>query len=458
MSAPSVTDACLDLILDAERHPRGPWTDLAERAFLDTIGVLIAGSDDPAVSAVASTVEETDGPAVSLATGRRMSARSAALIDGTAAHALDYDDVDDAVIAHPSAVLVPVLVAAGLQQSANGPSLVDAFRAGVRVNRLLAEALGIREHYELGWHSTSTIGTVGAAAAVSRLLGLTPNQTRNALGIAGSLAAGSRRAFGTMTKPLHCGTAASNGLLAAQLARGGMTSDPDLLGGELGFIALHGSDAGFSPADHDSDTPALNTKYFPCCYYTHSAAEAALTLSADSDTSIVEVDVAVQPGGLAPLIHHRPADASQAKFSMEFVVAAALLRGEINLRTFDDTHVRAADITDLIPRIQTRTVSSPPVGPRTDGPFAVVTITGADGRRQSARVDHPAGHASRPIDDVRLHAKFLDCTAGRLGTDTARGAYEFIRHLRDLRCVEDLITAVGHDETQRTRTTGRVTQ
>ncbi|WP_353108099.1 MmgE/PrpD family protein [Gordonia sp. (in: high G+C Gram-positive bacteria)] len=457
MTGPSVTEACLALILNPSRLQRDRWADLAERAFLDTVGVLVAGSDEAAVSAVTSTIEETDGPAVSLATGRRMSARSAALIDGTSAHALDYDDVDDAVIAHPSAVLVPVLVAAGLQQSADGLSLIDAFRAGVCVNRLLAEALGIRKHYELGWHSTSTVGTIGAAAAVSRLLGLTASEARNALGIAGSLAAGSRQVFGTMTKPLHCGTAASNGLLAAQLARGGMTSDPDLLGGELGFVALHGSDAGSSPAGHDSDTPALNTKYFPCCYYTHSAAEAALTLSADSDTSIVEVDVAVQPGGLAPLIHHRPTDASQAKFSMEFVVAAALLRGEINLRTFDDAHVRAPDITDLIPRIHTRTVGSPPVGPRTDGPFAVVTTTRADGQRQSARVDRPAGHASRPIDDVRLHAKFLDCTAGRLGTDAARGAYELIRHLRDLRCVEDLITAVCLDETHRTRTTGRAT-
>ncbi len=441
----SITDQVLALIEDtnADQH----WSELASRAFVDTIAVLLAGAVDPSVRAVAGSIGESGGNARSLATSTAMSPRSAALIDGTSAHALDYDDVDDAVIAHPSAVLVPALLAASSTQEVTGAELIPAFRTGVRVGRAIAAAIDIRSHYELGWHSTATIGTIGATAAVAQLLRLTMDEARHAIGIAGSLAGGSRRAFGTMTKPLHAGIAAGNGILAAQLAVNGLTSDPDLIGSPLGFLELHSEHPGMaapSLAAAPIDEPALNVKLFPCCYYTHSAAEAALSLSTDSvgHNGIEQVTVTVQPGGLAPLLHRRPTDGSQAKISMESVGAAALLDGRIDLNTFSDDRVACIDVQQLLTRVEVAEAPAPPIGPSSPrGPFAAVVIRRGDGTTAQKRVDRPAGHASRPVSDEQLHRKFDDCIA--FADPSARHhVFQDLRNLRNQSSIRELIDQI----------------
>jgi 2-methylcitrate dehydratase PrpD len=412
------------------------WLDIAERAFVDTVGVLVAGSREPAVRLVAELVDEHDGRVACLSTGTRMSARSAALVDGTSAHALDYDDVDDALVAHVSAVLVPALLAAGQQKHATGADLLDAFRVGVEAARAVGLELGIPSHYQAGWHSTGTVGTIGAAAAVSRLLRLDESGARCALGIAGSLAGGSRQNFGTMTKALHVGEAASNGLSAAYLAVRGFTADPDQLDGPLGFLALH---RGTEPAPAVLGVPAateeplgLNVKMLPCCYATHEAAEAAVEVAAriGTEAKVQSVEVAVHPGGLSPLIHNRPADGIQAKFSMEYVVAAALLDGRITFASFDDDRVRSRDVQDLLDAVTITTTDLPPAGPaKWDGRFAVVTARASNGASYTARVDRAAGHVSRPLSELQLRAKFDDCVL-RTSTRATEAAYSALRHLR----------------------------
>ncbi len=417
-----VTDRILCMV-GSHDHASDRWTRLAGQAFVDTVAVLVAGAAEPSVRAVAASIDETGGSARSLVTGKAMSERSAALIDGTGAHALDYDDVDDAVIAHPSAVLIPALLATGGRLDASGTELVDAYRTGVRVGRLLAAAIDIREHYEQGWHSTATIGTIMAAASVAQLQKLTIEQVRHALGIAGSLAAGSRRAFGTMTKPLHAGTAAGNGVFAAQLAKNGLTGDPDLIGAPLGFLHLHAGRDGIPFVDLDNvatDEPTLNVKLFPCCYYTHSAIEAAFELARQSGSprDIECVEVTVQPGGLAPLVHQRPTDGSQAKFSMEYVIAAALLDGRIDLTTFDDKRVQHEDVQQFLTRVRVSESEKPSVGTDPEGaPFSVVAVHHKGGTSATVRVDRPAGHATRPITAEQLRHKFDDCTASAEAAD-----------------------------------------
>ncbi|MBA4022709.1 MAG: MmgE/PrpD family protein [Gordonia sp.] len=426
----STTDHILTLINTP--GPLSPeWAELAARQFTDTIAVLIAGATEPVVASVTATIDEIGGSARSVATGTAMSARSAALIDGTAAHALDYDDVDDDVIAHPSAVLVPALVAAVAARDTSGSRLASAYRVGVRVDRLLAAAIGIRDHYDIGWHSTSTIGTIGAAAAITNLWDLPTDQSRHAVGIAGSLAAGSRQNFGTMTKPLHAGIAASNGLLAAQLAGQGVTSDPEGIEGPLGFLSLHGAK---NPNAVDlstvsTDRPALNVKLFPCCYYAHRAADAALQSATHTATDITGVEVVVQPGGLAPLIHHRPQNGTQAKFSLEYIVAAALIDRRIGLSTFEDVRVRRSDVQQLLAKVLLRESETAPVGPAgSGGAFAVVIVHRADGTGTTVRVDNPAGHASRPLTHEQLYQKFADCTAA-VDPEVARTTYQALREL-----------------------------
>src|SRR5437764_339397 len=180
---------------DDDRPAGDAWLDLAERAFVDTVAVLFAGRSEPAVTALADTVlaEEAGGPARSVAVGRAVPVGAAALLDATAAHALDYDDVDDALLGHPSAVLVPAVLALAGAAGASGGEMLGAYRRGLETARALAAALGIEGHYEAGWHSTSTIGTLAAAASAARLLRLTRLATRHCLGMAASMAGGSRQ-------------------------------------------------------------------------------------------------------------------------------------------------------------------------------------------------------------------------------------------------------------------------
>nr|WP_296766869.1 MmgE/PrpD family protein [Rhodococcus sp. (in: high G+C Gram-positive bacteria)] len=437
----SVTEQLLAVVGDHSPVPTA-WTKLAGQAFADTAAVLVAGSSDPAVEAVVATVEESTGTSRSIATGASMPARSASLVDGTSAHALDYDDVDDSVIAHLSAVLVPALLSAGVGPDVSGAALVESYRCGVVVDRKLAAELGIRNHYDAGWHSSSTIGTIGAAAAVSRLWRLPADRSRHALGIAASLAAGTRQNFGSMTKPLHAGLAASNGVFAAQLARSGLTSDSDALGGTLGFVALHrGDDVDADTLSAPTNAAALNVKRFPCCYYTHSAIEAALEVFARGQDAgrIDSVSIAVQPGCLAPLVHPRPNDGSQAKFSMPYVIAAALLDGHIDLDSFTDGSVRRTGVKQLMTKVSVRESESPPLGaPATGGPFAVVSVRYRDGSCIARRVDRPAGHASRPLTDDQLFDKFVDCTSSA-DPGSARQTYLALRDLANQPSTRQLV-------------------
>jgi len=407
------------------QHPRpAEAARAAGIAFADTVACAIAGLPDPAVAAYSRATGcapfDVGAPPADVARAT-----------GLAAHALDYDDVDDATISHPSAAMVPALLAIGSDRGSAGADAVRAFHRGLVVGRLLGAGLGVRSHYEAGWHTTSTIGTVAAAAAVGSLLGLDAERMRAALGIAGSLAQGSRQNFGTMTKPLHAGAAAHSAVLAATLAEQGFTADPQLLEGPLGFIGLHRGTTDSPPVtDADIATAFLNVKLYPCCYYTHAPADAAGQLRADllregvDPATVASVHVTVQPGGLAPLIHPRPTDGTQAKFSMEHVIAAMLADGAVTLTTFEPETLARPDVRGLLTRVTKAEAEVPPLGPAdwTAG-YAVVEATLADGRTLRRRVDRPRGHATRPVDDATLRAKFDDCLAAASipvpDTDTA---------------------------------------
>jgi 2-methylcitrate dehydratase PrpD len=408
------------MVADHDHRPGRPALDLGERAVVDTVAVMLAARHDPTVTRLLDAVGGDLGAGSSsvVVRGDRTDPRSAALIGGTSAHALDFDDVDDAIIGHPSAVLVPTVLAVGEQVDATGPDVLDAYWTGLMVARRLAAALGIARHYALGWHSTATVGTLAAAAAAARLRRLGALQVQHGLGIAGSLAAGSRQNFGTMTKPLHAGTAASNGVLAASLAAAGFTADPDQLERPLGFLALHSgrshADGGRAPAATAPplDRAALNVKLHPCCYYIHAAADATLALVGRglSASDVRDVAVTVQPQGLAPLIHHRPRTGLQGKFSLEYALAACLLDGRLSLATFTDEQVQRPEVQQLLATVTSQTSDTPPFGPPDwDGYFAVVTVRTRDGGELTERVDRARGHADRALSESDLRAKFDDC-------------------------------------------------
>ncbi len=425
--------------------------DMAERAVVDTIGVSLAANQETTVRALTSAhlgrlpAGWSSVPAVGcLPPGTRTQAALAALLNGTAAHALDYDDVADSIKGHPSAVLVPTALAVGEEVGASGMSVLSAICTGFQIECALADGLGIESHYSRGWHSTATIGTIAAAAVASRLLGSSPDMTRCALGIAGSMAAGSRQNFGTMTKPLHAGLAAHNGILAAVLAASGFTADPDHLEAPLGYFSLYGNepvDAGLLQETLRGEPTivarGLNVKRFPSCYDTARTADAALSLAEKlSPDDISEVSVTLEPGGLRPLIHHRPQTGLEGKFSVEFVAAAALIDRSISLSTFTDESVRRPAVQELISKIHIAEQQVPPLGPPGwTQSYAVVRVVDVPGATVECRRDDPLGHARRPLSEAQLAEKFVDC----LGHAGARlDSVALFEKLRNMRKVPDV--------------------
>ena len=216
--------------------------DAARRAILDCLGVMLAGSAEPAARIVTDIARSEGGAplATVIGTSLRTGAVWAALANGTAAHALDFDDTNFTMIGHPSAPVLSAALAAGELALADGRALVHAFLLGFEVETTLAEVLN-PAHYERGFHATGTLGTMGAAATTARLLGLDPRQTGTALAIAASQASGLKENFGTMTKPFHAGHAARSGVLSALLAREGFTASERALEGPQGYFAVLGA-------------------------------------------------------------------------------------------------------------------------------------------------------------------------------------------------------------------------
>ncbi|HVT69597.1 MAG TPA: MmgE/PrpD family protein, partial [Trebonia sp.] len=353
MNEPSaLTESIARFVTDTDlEHAPPELRAQALRAVIDIVGIAIAARDDAGFRILRDTVQGdlAPGRVTVLPTGTRTTAAGAALLNGLAAHALDYDDVAHPMYGHPSVALIPPLLAVAEDSGSTGADLLDAYVIGFEVICALAAGLNIRRHYSKGWHSTATTGVLAATAGVSRLMGLPPEKVRHALGIAASMASGSRQNFGTMTKPLHPGLSSRDAVLAARLAANGFTADISQLEAPLGYFAMYGVDGDPGTAQRQLAKrwslldDGINVKKYPCCYNTHRTADAALRLAPKAGRdidAITQITVTVEPGGADPLIRHRPATGLEAKFSAEYVVAAILLDGKLSLASFTDAAVQ----------------------------------------------------------------------------------------------------------------------
>ncbi len=418
-AAPRITQAIAEYALGHLDPLSGEVVALAKRTLIDTLGVALAARQEPPVQILARTLGDVPpGTSTIWATGATADASSAALLNGTAGHALDFDDVTDIIYGHPSVVLWPAVFAVAEQEGSGGRSLLEAFVVGFGVQVAVATAMDVRAHYGVGWHSTATIGIIGAAAAASRLMGLDQEQTRCAIGLAASMAGGSRQNFGTMTKPLHPGLAARDAVYAARLAANGFTADIDQLDSPLGYFSMFapGADTDAALAQLSGTdallTAGINVKKYPCCYNTHRTADATLDLRTQESiepADVRSVHVVLEPGGFDPLIHHRPRTGLQGKFSVEYVISAALLDGKVTLASFTDQAVQRREAQELIGKITWETASVPPVGPEHwEQAYSVVTVkTSSD--QFSFRTDVPRGDRRAPLSTAELEAKFTDC-------------------------------------------------
>lgn len=355
MTSPFLQRA-VDLIVSTPPQPPEalPFVRLA---FEDTLAVGFAGWAEPVVRGIAGVVP--GGAKFKPAGPPTTGAADASLMYGAACHALDYDDVHLASHTHPSVPIVAALVAARRAWPEQAERLSSAFAVGIGLNIGLGRALGW-SHYEKGWHATSTIGPLAAAGAAAHYFGLDRAASACALALAAAAAGGLQRNFGTMAKPLQAGYAAEAGLRAALLARAGVTADPDVFAAKGFFDLYAGERRGEDPdqAQLDARGEGICVKLYPCCYMNHRPVAAALDarrMLAKAGTPlerVASVEVRGDKGAFLALRVHDPKSGNDGKFCGPYVVACALLDGEIGLANFTDAAVQRADARSLMAKVR----------------------------------------------------------------------------------------------------------
>ena len=423
---------------------------VAKTGITDCFGVMIAGARDPAIALIDRELAGSNGAAQAslIPSLKKRDVEDAALVNGAAAHVLDYDDVT--LDGHPSAVLVPAIIAQGEALGASGAELVTAYVAGYEV---WAELL-IRESVPLhqkGWHPTAVRGTVAAAAACAKLRGLGPEKTQTALAIAASMAGGLVANFGSLTKCFHVGRAAQSGVLAARLADAGFTASPDVLEHQSGFLAA------FSPTgERDLALPfvakekiwhivrqGLNLKRYPICYATHRAIDAALALTNEHDLKPADIDqIRVSTGDMQMLMlrNDRPKTAFEAKFSMQFAMASSIVARAVGLSQLTDEFVARPEVQSLFPKVTIETTKETMNG-SAFAPSEAVEIRTSKGRvLSSGPVVHAQGSMQQPLSRTELQEKFDDCLGDTLSARAKSSSFEKLMNLERLNGTADLLS------------------
>ena len=416
--------------LDYDNLPP-PARELVRQCVLDYLGVAVAGASDGLVRLLLDEMNEAGGAPKASVIGHelRLPALSAALVNGAAAHALDYDDVNMAMPGHPSVAILPALLALAELRHSSGHVVATAFVAGYETTCRIGAALQ-PGHYNLGFHSTGTIGSFGAAAACARLLGLDAETTAIALGIAGTQAAGLKSQFGTMCKPFHAGKAAQNGLLAAR----GFSSRTDIVECVQGFALTHGPD--FAPAAALAEPEgglhlfANLFKYHAACYLTHAPIECARRLREDhrlEPDAIAGITLRLDASCERVCNIPAPSDGLQSKFSLRQTVAMALAGVDTaSLGAYSAENARDPRLVGLRERVVLDWQDS---WPQT---LSELELELTDGRRPMAR--HDAGIPAGDIADQgrRLAAKFDSLVEPVLGPSRTRELRETIAGLDSL--------------------------
>src|SRR3989475_11509299 len=411
------------------------------RAALDTLGVMLAGASEPVARIVRRVLRAEGGIALATVVGTALKTAPgwAALANGAAGHAHDFDDTNFALLGHPSVPLLSTALAAAEAEMAGGRALVLGYILGFEIDVALGTALN-PDHYTRGWHATSSIGTLGCAAAAARIMGLDLVQTRHALALAASHPSGLKENFGSMTKPYHAGHAARNGILAAQLAREGMTASETALEGRQGYAAAFGGARPLDPALESLGRSwhllgsGIADKPYPSCPLPPSAIDAPLDRRAAQGLSprdVVSVQVGVNPVVPDVLAHARPTTALERKFSMQFCAAAALADGRVDFGSFMDGEITNPEVRALMGRIAMVVDPGLPEGVERHA-WRRVTVRLRDGRTLLTEARGARGHPDTPLSDAALLENVLACAKAVLSVDEAEGVAEQIGHLEDI--------------------------
>jgi 2-methylcitrate dehydratase PrpD len=432
---------------------------LGKRSVLDGIGLALAGAASDC-SHIAQQylqsvgIPETDSGCTVIGSKLRLPARFAAFANGLAIHADDYDDTQLAVakdrvyglLTHPTAPALPPALALAERDHRNGADLMLAYQIGVEVECKVAEAI-LPRHYQHGFHSTATCGSIGAAAGAAKMLGLDRESTRRALSIGATQAGGLRENFGTMTKPFHAGRAAENGVTAAEIAELGFTASPNGLEADRGFFRAAGG--GYSPEmimgklgnPWTFHFPGVSIKPHPSGSLTHPGMAVMMELIRKHDIKPERVKrVAVGTNHNMPnaLIHHQPGNELQAKFSMEFCMAILLLERKGGLEQFTDEVVNRPDVQAMIRKVSFG-VHPEAEAAGFDKMTTIIEIELDDGKVIKGQADFGKGSPANPMTDEELSEKFRQCAAwGGLDRDQTKAVLDLVWKIEELADVNDL--------------------
>ena len=411
--------------------------ETAKAAVLDCLGVALAGSREESAKICAQIARQEGAKEEATVIGQKLktSALHAAFANGTAAHALDFDH-SFTLMGQPTAPIIPAVFSLGESMGAGGRQLLEAYVAGFEVTGKLAFSL--RDSTHDGWHAPSTLGSFGAAVACAKLLRLTSSQVEMALGITASMASGVVANFGTMTKPLHVGLGARNGVLAAKLAQSGYTANAQALEGGVGFYDMFHQAAPIhnQPLEELGQSYALiseglRIKPYPCGGLTHPAIDAVLDFRAKHGITpemVEAIDVDVAKHTFDRIVFRVPQTGLQGKSSTPYLLSRAVIDGKVFLEAFTDSAVRDQNVSKLAERIQMRL--DPNLKRSDDGSRPCrVTLRLKNGQTYSREVFHAKGSREVPMSPDELKAKFTACARQAISESGTRRALDYVEHL-----------------------------
>ena len=432
--------------LEARQLPETS-VDLITRAFVDSLGCGIVGSLQPEGQIARDWIESMGGTPESTligAGGARVAAAQAAFVNGIASHALDYDDFVLRRMLHPSVLFVPTVLALGERTGATGIDAIVAYAAGYEVATRVARSLN-PDHYQRGWHSTSTIGGLGTAAAAARMLGLDADGVARAVAIAASSAGGLRDNFGTMVKPFHAGNAAFHGVASAELAARGFSASRSILDGERSYpeVFRNNETSTLSPDDFRLDEleivgSGITFKRYTCCGALHAALDALLELVAEHDLQpeqVARIRCAVHPRTPEILIHHHATTPEQGRFSVEYSLAVALTDRDAGVPQYTEERIADPAVQELSDRVEVVVDELLAGDEMTETAISnsIVTVELTDGEVLEHRVE-----PHLPMSWDEIERKFRGSASLVLDADSAEEALATTRTLPQLERVSDL--------------------
>jgi len=432
---------------------------VAKMAIMDTLGVILcASSEEPIGSLLVNFAQEIGGrqEARIIGKGLKCNSPTAAMINGILAHYLDYDDVCFPMRGHPSAAILPAILALGEKKMSSGKEILESYVVGFEIMAKLGSKIAL-EHSEKGWHSTGTLGAIGAAAASAKILNLNVKKTMMTLGIVASKASGLRQNFGTMTKSLHAGNAAKNGVEAAMLAELGLTSSKNIWEGHFGFLDLFVGEGKYNSKRIIEDignffsiiSPGIVLKRYPSCSSTHAAIDIMLKLINTYDITpenVKSIECGVNYRVPQDLLYHEPKTGLQGKFSMEFCIAIVVLEKKLGIDQFQDVKVKDSRVQNLMKKVRMYVPPELQRRDKVDDSYTIITVELLGGQKYSLKLDNTTikGFPNNPLSREELLEKYWDCANySRITEKQINHSIELIEHLEQVENITELMDTLG---------------